>query len=492
MIYYDRRLCTAHVLPAGAIFACVSGREAGVNPGQPGDRGQADPRVLLSVSSYKSYQQAADSPGNQFRCNRERAVDKVIIVQKYGGSSVASTEKICNVAKRIQKAAQESQVVVVVSAMGDTTDELIAMAKAISKVPNERELDKLLATGEQASSALLTMALHELGVPAVSLTGGQAGIITEKTPGKARIVKIDSHRVRSELADGQVVVVAGFQGITDSATWADITTLGRGGSDTTAVALAAALKADKCEIYTDVDGVFTADPRVVLTARKLDRISYEEMLELAGQGARVMHSRAVELAEIHGVNILVAHSVREVPGTVITREDQIMEARNPVRGIAHDTDVARITVAAVPDRPGIAYQIFHALAEADINVDVIVQNVSVQGVTDLSFTVNLAELARAEKVLAPVIRNIGAKQMSTSVDLAKVSIVGTGIRSHPGYADKMFGALAREGINIVSITTSEIRITCLIEKADVQKAVQALHTAFELEKPEGEAKGAIG
>lgn len=419
-------------------------------------------------------------------------MDKLITVQKYGGSSVATTEKINNVAKRIKEAAELGQVVVVVSAMGDATDDLIAMAKAISKIPNEREMDKLLATGEQASSALLTMALHEMGVPAVSLTGGQAGIITEKAPGKARILKIDPQRLRTELENGNVVVVAGFQGITEDATWADITTLGRGGSDTTAVALAASLKADRCQIYTDVDGVFTADPRIVLNARKLDTICYEEMLELAGQGARVMHSRAVELAELYGVNTLVAHSVREVPGTLITREDDHMEAKNPVRAIAHDTDVAKITIAAVPDRPGIAYQIFHALAESNINVDIIVQNVSAQGVTDMSFTVNLADLAKTQSVLDPVVRNIGAKDLTSSVDLAKVSIVGTGIRSHPGYADKMFGSLAKEGINIVSITTSEIRITCLIDKDDVRKAVEALHAAFELEKPDSEVKGILG
>jgi len=382
--------------------------------------------------------------------------------------------------------------VLVVSAMGDATDELIGMSKAVSKLPDEREMDKLLATGEQASSALMTMAFHEIGIPAVSLTGGQAGIITEESPGNARILKIDPQRILRELDSGKVVVIAGFQGITANATWADITTLGRGGSDTTAVALAAALKADRCEIYTDVDGVFTADPRVVLNAQKLDCISYDEMLELAGQGAKVIHSRAVELGELYDVGILVAHSVREVAGTIIMREDQNMEARNPVRGIAHDTDVAKITIVSVPDRPGIAYQVFHALADANINVDVIVQNVSLQGVTDLSFTVNLADLTKAEKALEPAVRNIGAKEMSSSVDLAKVSIVGTGIRSHPGYADKMFGALAREGINIVSITTSEIRITCLIDKGDAQKAVQALHAAFELEKPEGEIKGAIG
>lgn len=415
----------------------------------------------------------------------------MIIVQKYGGSSVGTTDKIRSVARRIKRAAEDKQVVVVVSAMGDTTDELIAMAKAITTLPDERELDKLLATGEQASSALLTMALHEDGVRAVSLTGGQAGIITEKVPGKARIVRVDPTRILKELADGNVVVVAGFQGITENATWADITTLGRGGSDTTAVALAAALKADRCEIFTDVDGVFTADPRVVDNARKLDRISYEEMLELAEQGARVMHSRAVELGEIYGVEILVAHSAREVPGTLITREDESMEVQNPVRGIAHETGIARITIAGLPDRPGMAYQVFHALAEGNINVDIIVQNVSVQGVTDLSFTINVADLEKAKRILAPVVENIGAQGMTSSVDLAKVSIVGTGIRSHPGYADRMFGALAKEGINIVSIATSEIRITCLIDKAKVEKAVLALHAAFELEKPQGEVRSPI-
>ncbi len=413
------------------------------------------------------------------------------IVQKYGGSSVATTEKICNVAKRIKKAAENASIVVVVSAMGDTTDELIAMTKAISKFPNERELDKLLATGEQASSALLTMALHELNQKAISLTGGQAGIITEKKPGKARILKIDPQRVQEELNYGNVVVVAGFQGITDDASWSDITTLGRGGSDTTAVALAAALKANRCEIYTDVDGVFTADPRVVLNAQKLDKISYEEMLELAGQGARVMHSRAVELGELYGVDILVSHSIREVPGTLITKEENCMENMNPVKGIALDTDVAKITIMSIPDRPGIAYQIFHALAESNINVDIIVQNVSDQGVTDLSFTISLADLDKTEDTLKQIIHNIGAKDMKSSIDLAKVSIVGNGIRSHPGYADKMFGALAKEGINIVSISTSEIRITCLVDKSEAHKAVETLHNVFHLEEPSGVIKNPI-
>lgn len=407
----------------------------------------------------------------------------MIVVQKYGGSSVATAEKIQAVAKRIAETSKKAQTVVIVSAMGDTTDDLISLAKQISPLPDGREMDKLLATGEQASSALMTMALHALGVSAVSLTGGQAGIITERAFSKARILRVVPSRLQRELDDGKVVVVAGFQGITQNASWADITTLGRGGSDTTAVAIAAALKADSCEIYTDVDGVYTADPRVVEDARKLDTVSYEEMLEMAGQGARVMHSRAVELGELYGVEILVAHSVRNVPGTLIKKEDDSMEVRNPVRAIPHDADVARLTVCSVPDRPGIAAKIFHALAEQNINVDVIVQNVSACGVTDLSFTVTGADLPRAQKTLEPILKEIGAEHLNTDEKVAKVSIVGTGIRSHPGYADRMFTALADAGINILSITTSEIRITCLISRDDVQKAVRALHKAFQLEKP---------
>jgi len=407
----------------------------------------------------------------------------VIIVQKYGGSSVATPEKMRAVAGRIAAAAKKAQVVAVVSAMGDTTDELIDLAKQLSELPDGREMDKLLATGEMASSALMTMALLDMKVTAVSLTGGQAGIITEKVPSKARILKIDPRRIKEELNSGKVVVIAGFQGITENASWADITTLGRGGSDTTAVAIAAALKADSCEIYTDVDGVYTCDPRIEENARKLDTISYEEMLEMAGAGARVMHSRAVELGELYNVEILVANSQKDVPGTVIKKEDSQMEVRNPVRGIAHDVDIARLTVVSVPDKPGIAYQIFHALANANINVDVIVQNVSHDGVTDLSFTVAAADLERARRALEPVIPQIGAAELLTDQNLAKVSIIGSGIRSHPGYADRMFGALASEDVNIISISTSEIRITCLIEKDKVKNAVRALHRAFELEKP---------
>jgi len=406
----------------------------------------------------------------------------VIVVQKYGGSSVATTERIAAVANRIAKRSESAQMVVVVSAMGDTTDELISMAKQLCAMPDDREMDKLLATGEQASSALLAMALHELGHKAVSLTGGQAGIITERTAGRARILKIDGKRLKDELAKGNVVVVAGFQGITENASWADITTLGRGGSDTTAVALAAAIKADSCEIFTDVDGVFTADPRVEPHAVKLDTISYEEMLEMAGQGARVMHSRAVELGQLYEVEILVANSTKDVPGTVIKKEDPEMEVRNPVRGIAHDTDVTRFTIVAVPDTPGIAAQIFHPLAKANINVDVIVQNVSSQGHTDVSFTIADADLDKARKVIDPFVTQIGARELLTDQNVAKVSIVGSGMRSSPGYADKMFTALADESINIISITTSEIRITCLIERDKVKAAVRALHKVFELEK----------
>ncbi|MHB9038045.1 MAG: aspartate kinase [Armatimonadota bacterium] len=406
----------------------------------------------------------------------------MIVVQKYGGSSVASTEKIAAVAKRVANRAKEAQVVVVVSAMGDTTDELISMAKALSVMPDDREMDKLLATGEQESSALLAIALHQFGQAAVSLTGGQAGIITERIQGRARILKIDGKRLKDELNKGNVVVVAGFQGITENASWADITTLGRGGSDTTAVALAAALKADKCEIYTDVDGVFTADPRIVPDAVKINTISYEEMLEMAGQGARVMHSRAVELGQLYNVDILVANSTRDVPGTIITKEDPEMEVRNPVRGIAHDTDVTRFTVVAIPDQPGVAAKIFHAPAEANINVDVIVQNVSSEGHADISFTVADADFEKAKKALDPVVAELRAKDLLVDQTLAKVSIVGSGMRSNPGYADKMFQALASEGINILSITTSEIRITCLIERDKVKQAVRALHKVFELEK----------
>jgi len=406
----------------------------------------------------------------------------MVVVQKYGGSSVATTEKMLEVAKRISQRAKDTQMVVVVSAMGDTTDELISMAKALNSMPDEREMDKLLSTGEQASSALMAMALKQLGTDAISLTGGQSGIITERKHGKARIQKIDPKRLKDELDKGKVCIIAGFQGITDNASWADITTLGRGGSDTTAVALAASLRADTCEIYTDVDGVYTADPRIVPDARKLDTVSYEEMLELAGQGARVMHSRAVELGQVYDVEILVAHSKKDVPGTLIKKEDPDMEIRNPVRGIAHDTDVTRLTLVGVPDQPGVAAKIFHSLAEANINVDVIVQNVGAEGHADVSFTISDADFDKAKSVVDTLVTDMGVKELVVDQEVAKVSIVGSGMRSSPGYADTMFSALAAASINILSICTSEIRITCLISRENVKTAVKALHKAFELEK----------
>jgi aspartate kinase len=403
-----------------------------------------------------------------------------IVVQKYGGSSVATPERIKAVAKRIADSLQPGrQLVVVVSAMGDTTDELIALARQITDKPDERELDLLLSTGEMVSCTLVAMALHALGVDAVSLTGPQAGIHTERRYSRARIVNIDPRRIQRELEAGRVVVVAGFQGMTEDM---DITTLGRGGSDTTAVALAARLGAEICEIYTDVEGVYTADPRIEPEARKLDEIGYDEMLEMATLGAKVMHPRAVELGAIYNVPIVVRSSFNQNPGTLIHGGAKDMEAKNKVRGIAHQEDIAKITVHGVPDRPGIAYAIFSPLAQAAINVDMIVQNVSTDGVTDLSFTVAEGDLEKALRLVEPVAEAIGARGITTSNDMAKVSIVGTGIFSSPGYAASMFKALADAGINIEMIATSDIRITCLIEEGRVKEAVRALHRAFQLEK----------
>lgn len=408
------------------------------------------------------------------------------VVQKYGGSSVATPEKILTVAKRVAKRAENAQVVVVVSAMGDTTDDLIALAKKINPKPSAREMDKLMASGEQISSALLTMALQDLGCSAVSFTGAQAGIITEKVATKARIKKVDTKRLKEELKNGNVVVVAGFQGITENTIWADITTLGRGGSDTTAVALAAALNSEEepcvCEIFTDVEGVYTADPRIVPEAKKLDSISYEEMLEMATEGANVMHNRAVELAWVYDVEILVAHSQKDVPGTVIRNEDKNMELRNPVKGIAHDSDVLRISICGVPDQIGVAGRIFKELTDNKISVDIIVQNVSSCGKADISFTVAEADEDKALDVINPIAETIGATDVIVNKDVAKVSIIGSGMETQPGYAANMFQALADKGINILCITTSEIRITCLIEEEKVKEAVKVLHKTFELEK----------
>jgi aspartate kinase len=408
-----------------------------------------------------------------------------LVVQKFGGSSVADADRVKRVARRIaRERAAGNALVVVVSAMGDTTDELLSLASAITDEPEPRELDVLLATGEHQSATLLSMALHALGVPAISLTGPQAGITTDGTYGRARIAGIEPRRVRAELERDRVVIVAGFQGQSASALGdLEITTLGRGGSDTTAVALAAALQADRCQIFTDVRGIHTADPRLVPAARQLPIIGYEEMLELAHQGAQVMQVRAVELGWINDVVIEVLSSFEDAPGTLI-KEDPLVEQRNKVRGLAHDRNVAKVTVVAVPDRPGIARAIFDPLAEAGVNVDMIVQNVGHGGATDLSFTVPQAELGSAKKALEPIIRELAARELTTDASVAKVSIVGAGLHNAPGYAARMFGTLADAGINIEMISTSEVRITCMIAEEALEEALQALHGAFELERPE--------
>ncbi len=402
-----------------------------------------------------------------------------LIVQKYGGSSVAGAEKIKNVARRIVATHEAgNQVVVVVSAMGDTTDDLIRLAYQINEFPDKRELDVLLSTGEVVASTLLAMALHNLGHSAISLSGFQAGIRTDNSYNRARITSIDPARVVRELEKDNIVIVAGFQGITEEQ---DITTLGRGGSDTTAVALAAALKASICERYTDVDGIYTTDPRLLPEARKLAEVSYEEMLEMVTYGFKAIHPRAVELGEEYGVPILVASSFNNNPGTLIHKEVS-MEIRNKVRGIAHDLDVAKITVVGVPDHPGIAASIFVPLAEAGISIDTIVQNASVKNITDLTFTVTRGQLNGAMAVVEPIARDIGARQCVSDAKLGKVSIIGTGMQNAPGYAARMFDTLSKENINIQLITTSEIRITCIIEEARVKDAIRALHRAFELDK----------
>ncbi len=404
-----------------------------------------------------------------------------LIVQKYGGSSVADAERIKSVAQRIAQAkAQGDQVVVVVSAMRDTTDELIELAYRVADQPSARELDVLLSTGEIVSSTLLTMALHSMGYQAISLTGAQAGIKTDATYSRARIVGIEAKRVVKELEKGNIVIVAGFQGITDAM---DITTLGRGGSDTTAVALAASLRAEICQIYTDVEGVYTADPRLVPEAHQLAEIGYEEMLELASYGAKVVHPRAVELGELFNIPILVASSFTQNPGTLI-HGGASMEVRNKVRSVTYDLDVAKITVVGVPDRPGIAASIFQPLAAAGISVDTIVQNASIENITDLTFTVAKSQSAKAMEVVEPIAKSIGARQCVSDSKLGTVSIVGTGMQNAPGYAARMFGALSEQGINIQLITTSEIRITCIIDEPKVKDAVRALHRAFELEEGE--------
>jgi aspartate kinase len=399
-----------------------------------------------------------------------------LVVQKYGGSSVADTEKIRNVARRVVESAPGNQMVVVVSAMGKTTDGLVGLAHQLAAEPEPRELDMLLATGEQITIALLAIALHALGFKARSFTGPQAGLRTDHAHTKARITQITPDRVRAALDAGAIPVVAGFQGQSDAE---EITTLGRGGSDLTAVALAAALKADVCEIYTDVDGVYTADPNVVPDARKLSRVAYDEMLEMASLGARVLQARSVEFAKKHGVTVHVRSTFKPDPGTIVTREESAMEDA-VVTGITHDRSQAKISLLRVPDRPGIAAQVFGALGAKTIVVDMIVQNISRDGYTDISFTVPRGDSANAAAALQEIARAVGAQGLLYDERVAKISIVGVGMRSHSGVAARMFGALSREGINIQMISTSEIATSCVIEDKYAELAVRALHDAFEL------------
>ena len=408
-----------------------------------------------------------------------------VIVQKYGGSSLATPELIRSVASRICSAHDSgNSVIATVSAMGDSTDDLLSIASQVSVMPDLRELDVLLSTGELQSCALVAMALKDMGKNAVSLSGAQAGIRTDSSYGKAKIADIDTSRILGELGSGNIVIVAGFQGVTNDS---DITTLGRGASDLTAVALAAGLNANRCEIYTDVDGIYTADPRLVSKAQKITMIGFEEMLELASYGAK-MNPRSIELGMVYQVPILVASSFNDKPGTLIhdgeNMDTKVGEIRNRVRGIATDRDVAKITVFSVVDRPGIAAALFDPLAESDISVDVIVQNASVSGTTDLTFTVKQSDVDRAMKVVEEVANELGTTNVGKTENLAKISIVGTGMQDSPGYASNMFRSLAQADINIEMITTSEIRITCIIGSDHVAKAAEVLHGAFELEKSE--------
>ncbi|HUJ10514.1 MAG TPA: aspartate kinase [Verrucomicrobiae bacterium] len=402
-----------------------------------------------------------------------------LIVQKYGGTSVGNAERIKNVARRVLATQQAgNKVVAVVSAMSGVTDSLIKLAKDVHPEPNEREMDVLLATGEQTTIALLAMALHALGAKAVSLTGAQAGIVTDGIHTKAKIANITPKRVHEFLDDGNIVTIAGFQGTTPDG---QITTLGRGGSDLTAIAIATAIKADLCQIYTDVDGVYTSDPRIVPNARKLAEISYDEMLELAALGSKVMQARSVEFAKKFGVAFEVRSSFNDNPGTIVKEETAKMEDV-VIRGVAVDKNQAKVTIAGVPDKPGVAAKVFKTIADANINIDVIVQNVSEKGFTDISFTLASIEAAKATKVLQPVVKEINAREASSTGDIAKLSVVGIGMRSHPGVAAKMFETLAGNGVNIDMISTSEIKISVIIKLADADKAARAIHDAFGLGK----------
>jgi aspartate kinase len=406
-----------------------------------------------------------------------------LIVQKYGGTSMGSVDRIQRVAKRVAKTrAKGHDVVVVVSAMSGETDRLIKLAKAIEERPDVREYDALISTGENVTTALLAIALNAMKRPAISFAAHQVKILTDSVHAKARIESIDDERIREELKKGRIVVVAGFQGVDAGG---DVTTLGRGGSDTTAVALAAALKADVCEIYSDVDGVYTTDPRIVPEARKLKKIAYEAMLEQASLGAKVLQIRSVEFAAKYGIPVRCRSTFSNDPGTLVTREDRSME-KEVVSGVTYNKDEAKINIRHVPDQPGIASKIFTPIGEANINVDMIIQNVSREGFTDVTFTVPKGDLWQAMKIVKATAKEIGAKGVTGDSNVAKISVVGVGMRSHSGVATRMFGALAKEGINIQMISTSEIKISCVIEEKYTELAVRVLHDAFEL------ANGALG
>jgi len=400
-----------------------------------------------------------------------------LVVQKYGGTSVADPDRIKAVADHIVATRRAGQdVVVVVSAMGKTTDDLERLAHEVSTVPDGREMDMLLTAGERISIALLCMAIIDRGEHAVSFTGSQAGIVTDTTHRKAKILEIKADRLRDAVTDGSIAVVAGFQGVS---TTSDITTLGRGGSDTTAVALAAALDAEVCEIYTDVAGIFTADPRVVSTARKLDRVSYEEMLDMSATGGRVLALRSVEFARNHDVPVHVRSSFTWEPGTWVVQEDEVME-QAIISGVTHDLSEAKITITHVPDRPGIAARLFRALADDSVNVDMIVQNVSTEGHTDISFTVPKEDVGRTQKAAEQIVDDLEASGCTADANVGRVSLVGAGMKTHPGVAAMMFETLAHEGVNIEMISTSSIRISCVVSSDDVERAVRALHAAFAL------------
>ncbi|HEX3623348.1 MAG TPA: aspartate kinase [Acidimicrobiales bacterium] len=402
-----------------------------------------------------------------------------LVVQKFGGTSVADADRIRAVAEHVVRTRRRGQeVVVVVSAMGRTTDELLELAHRISVEPPARELDMLISAGERISMSLLCMAIVELGEPASSFTGSQAGIVTDTTHGKAKILEIRADRVRDAMAEGKIVVVAGFQGVS---TDKEVTTLGRGASDLTAVALASELGAETCEIYTDVAGVYTADPRIVPDARRLKAVAYEEMLEMAATGGRVLATRSVEYARNHGVALHVRSSFTWEPGTWVKKEDEVEKAI--ISGVTHDTSEAKVTVVGVPDRPGIAARLFRALADEAVNVDMIEQNVSVTGLADISFTFPKADMAVATRVTEAVAGDMGAARVAPDADIARISLIGAGMKTHPGVAATMFETLAAEGLNIEMISTSPIRISCVVRAGEVERGVRALHAAFELENP---------